>query len=258
MKWRLSQKKGKLVYTLCLAILWLLVIVTLTLDWTRFKMTLVYMAKIGDVTHSLEEISETLWSLGSDDVAFTVKLRQTAMGHDAIIFNRARACTGADDIVSSLVVIIADALLVSAREIHACLGTSLIIFRIVSTTRDNPAMASRALYIRIQRIVFESGIIYSVGMLGIAPTLIALRVVQETPQTAADETQPLSNLMFNRSGLRNRTFGLSSLFSSIRLGFYSMESQLTGIKEDSKVTQCSSDEGDDLDTAEKGKGHAVE
>lgn len=153
------------------------------------------------------------------------------------------------------------------------LGTSLIIFRIVSATRNNLALGSRAPYRRIQRIILDSGIIYSAGMLvtgvalvvsianplhgvlgeplhiivgkrkiilqpnnisiipqivtysqtllipfavsslaficsntisrpfvfkGIAPTLIALRVVKETSETGVNATKSLSYLTFNR------------------------------------------------------------
>lgn len=55
--------------------------------------------------------------------------------------------------------------LFSSSVIVTGIGTFLIIFRILSATRNNPSISSPSLYRKIQRIVVESGILYSTGML---------------------------------------------------------------------------------------------
>ncbi|KAF5323270.1 hypothetical protein D9619_013477 [Psilocybe cf. subviscida] len=52
---------------------------------------------------------------------------------------------------------------------------------------------------------------------GIAPTLIALRVVTQTSQTEAEANQPVSHLTFRRTTRRNHTPAFGSLVSSLHL-----------------------------------------
>lgn len=49
--------------------------------------------------------------------------------------------------------------------ITTAISTSLIVFRILSTTQRNPSVTNHAPYRRIQRIIIESGIIYILGLL---------------------------------------------------------------------------------------------
>lgn len=153
------------------------------------------------------------------------------------------------------------------------LGTVFIIMRISSVTRQGPSLPNPAPYKRVQRILIDSGFIYSLCMFitvillpfminsstgtssvipsliatysqalltplavrfrlmlqknwvflcslyqGIAPTLIALRVVRELPETEVDGTQRMSHLTFKRDSPRSWTFDITNLFSSIRSG----------------------------------------
>lgn len=69
------------------------------------------------------------------------------------------------------------------------LGTFLIVFRIISATRNNPSIEIRAPYERIQRILLESGIIYSIGMLitGIALAVDASWALRDISPTGPAE-----------------------------------------------------------------------
>ncbi|KAF5314941.1 hypothetical protein D9619_007532 [Psilocybe cf. subviscida] len=164
------------------------------------------------------------------------------------------------------------------------LGTTFIMMRISSVTRDNPSISNTRPYKRVQRILIDSGFIYAMCMLvtgimlpivttgglensipsqiatysqalltplaGIAPTLIALRVVMEMPETEVDGTQRLSHLTFNRSH-QSRTFGLTSLFTAMRSrlttrtesgDFFTAHSHFTVPKEECTTTQANDDE----------------
>lgn len=65
-------------------------------------------------------------------------------------------------------------------------GTSLIILRILSATRENPSIGNLAPYRRIQRIVVESGIVYLLGLVitGV-PLAIARHIVNPPPSRSA-------------------------------------------------------------------------
>lgn len=66
-------------------------------------------------------------------------------------------------------------------------GTSLISYRILCTTRENPSIASLAPYRKIQRIVIESGVVYSIAMLIAGIIIVAVNVLlHRRPFTASD------------------------------------------------------------------------
>lgn len=56
------------------------------------------------------------------------------------------------------------------------IGTSLIILRILSTTRRNPSI-NVAPYQRIQRIILQSGVIYIIGVLILGTPLAVARYI---------------------------------------------------------------------------------
>lgn len=157
--------------------------------------------------------------------------------------------------------------------------TCLIAHRILSTTRNSPSLTSLTSYRTVQRIVIESGVIYSIGMLttgiaitvgkatasrtntndymqlvykncnivqtygqalltpiavglsssicnrfqptadvrqGIAPTLIAMRVVTRSAEAEEDESKLLSDLAFQRSTTQSNTHSVGTIHYTIR------------------------------------------
>ena len=82
-------------------------------------------------------------------------------------------------------------------------------------------------------------------MQGIAPTLIALRVVKETSKAETDLTTPLTHLTFKRTGLQSQTVGAPSQFSSIHPGanhLYATHSQSIAATERSSCAQVNKEE----------------
>ncbi|KAF5315144.1 hypothetical protein D9619_007584 [Psilocybe cf. subviscida] len=126
------------------------------------------------------------------------------------------------------------------------IGTSLIILRILVVTVEDPQGNRRSAYRKIQRVMVESGIVYSAAMIlaaitsllqliqlsqgvsyfaaqasvyceaalvplsGVGPTLIAVQVARETSQPLVSATHTLSHLTFRRSARRNETFTTDS------------------------------------------------
>lgn len=76
------------------------------------------------------------------------------------------------------------------------IGTSLIILRILFATRDNPSVSHPAVYRRIQRIVAESGVIYSFSMFITGITLaIAVGLLNEYDDTSGEPCNMLDSCM---------------------------------------------------------------
>ncbi|KAF5315395.1 hypothetical protein D9619_007587 [Psilocybe cf. subviscida] len=126
------------------------------------------------------------------------------------------------------------------------IGTSLIILRILVVAVEDPRGTRRSVYRNIQRIIVESGIVYSAAMVlagisiflgltqrnetivymagqctmyfesalvplsGLGPTLIAARVAHETSEYPGNRSHAISHLTFRRSTRRNDTFSMDT------------------------------------------------
>lgn len=68
-------------------------------------------------------------------------------------------------------------ILFSISIVITVLGTSLIVFRILSVTQGNASVPNTRTYKKIQRILIESGVIYTISMVITGIVLIIIQVV---------------------------------------------------------------------------------
>ncbi|KAF5323255.1 hypothetical protein D9619_013524 [Psilocybe cf. subviscida] len=199
-RWLLRRRGGHS-YTLFLIMLWLLAISTLVLDWKRYV--------------QIEQFEDWINAFDAETPVLLMNI---------------------DDVLSTIVIIVANSLMRIVAESGILYSTGVLmtgISLVVSIELDDATTPPgvKAMWTDATILAYSQALLTPLAPQSqthqcIAPTLIALRVVTQTPKTDANETKPVSHLTFRTSSPRSWIFDLMTTAFVTSLGLGRKDDQL--------------------------------